>query len=71
MAVDGEGKIKGYRIFKLDESQVKGKTAHELPKGSYSDPVKGSAAGTTKIETLHLDGIEGGLVSGCIKLDKT
>lgn len=60
LATDNDGKIKGYRIFKINEDQIKGKTAPELLDGkNYSIPEKGSKTGTTKITMLKFDGIAG------------
>lgn len=58
-ATDNEGKIKGYKIFKLTENMVKGKTAPILPEDNYSIPTKGTVQGTTKIDSLNLAGING------------
>lgn len=59
LGTDNENKIKGYRIFKIREDEVKGKTASLLSEKNYSEPEKGSKSGTTKINTLNFDGIDG------------
>ncbi|NMA86410.1 MAG: hypothetical protein GX968_03690, partial [Tissierellia bacterium] len=58
-AVDENNKIKGYRIFHLTETMLKGQTAPKLEEKNYSKPEKGSIERTTRINTLNLGGIEG------------
>lgn len=59
VASDIDGKIKGYRIFKLEESNITGKTPPELKENNYSIPTKGYATNTSKIESLNLENING------------
>ncbi|NMA87374.1 MAG: hypothetical protein GX968_08625, partial [Tissierellia bacterium] len=59
-AVDENNKIKGYRIFHLTETMVKGQTAPQLEEEKhYYKPEKGLTEGTTRINKLNLGGIEG------------
>ncbi|WP_077369451.1 hypothetical protein [Anaerosalibacter sp. Marseille-P3206] len=53
-----DGKIKGYKIFEVNENQVKGLTATEI-KDNTIKLGKGSIEGTTKVVGLNLTNING------------
>lgn len=64
LATDNDGKVKAYGIVELKDDMVKESLAKELTRiTNYTDPVKGSEVGTTKIGYLNPVGIPGEVVT--------
>ena len=60
LATEGaDNKIKGYKILKLTELQIRAQNVAILPESNYGTPEPGSVAGTTRISDLKLTGIGG------------
>lgn|GEM_PF-6502917 len=59
LATDNSGKVKGYATFQLKESYIKMPNAPELKTENYSEPIPGTASGTTRIPKLSFIGLEG------------
>ena len=60
LATDGEGKIKGYREFRLTERNIRGGPARELNNDNYALE-KGNKPGTTRFSKLVPLGMEGSI----------
>ncbi len=64
LATDEEGKVKGYREFRLTEREVRGGPAVILKPDQNYELEKGSRPGTTRFKKLSFAGVEGGLAVG-------
>ena len=59
LATDEEGKVKGYREFRLTEREVRGGPAVILKPDQNYELEKGSRPGTTRFKKLSFAGVEG------------